>query len=261
MRTFIEALETIRCLCSAPSKIPGMGRVTLTGHAPKGFLDEAKPSSEEVLKWLGSTPTTADLVEAYEVIRGLIPSTFKKIVWASHAIERAVFVRELTELDAARGRGDKTPVAKLRDGALKSEVIARRIGLLRAIEKMGGEADSDATTAELIAALGKAAERARSRKQAAENREAFSRFKNAQASRAPGVPRNFRDFPEWERREQAKKRRAKQGPPPAPQAVVTTVEATGDGETKVVQTKVRAAAQVTKRRRACDAPTPPPALN
>jgi len=248
MRNFIEKLESIRALCSAPSRVPGKGRLALKGMAPANHIADVGLSLEEICRWCGgSTEVTPDSLEAVAVLLGEQPATFGKTVWASHKLERIAFETELKALDEKHGRGDKTPVGKMRDGALRSEVVARRIGLLRAIEKMGGKVDSDATSAELIAALGKAAERARTRKQATENREAFGRFRSAQISKAPGVPRNFADFPAYEARKRAERRREKQGPP-APQAVVTTVEATGDGETKVVQTKVRAAAQVTKRR-------------
>lgn len=258
MQQFIEKLSAIRVLCSSPSGIPGKGSVALKGLAPAEHISIVGLSLVEIVRWLGAdTPVTGELMDAVSALTGETRSTFGKLIWASHRIERTAFVRAVTELDNGRTRKGK-PVTELRDHELRREVISRRIALMGAIEKLGGKVDSDLTAAELLVALDRAhqaqklakareAEKARCRKLAAANREDYGRFKSAQLS---GFRGNFDQFRAFEARKRAERKRERQGlPPRAPAAVVQTAETNEAGETKVVETKVRSNPVVVQRRR------------
>lgn len=262
MNKFINKLEIVRQLCSGPSGVPGKGRTALKGLAPKSHLDSVGLALDEIVRWCGSsTEITEEALAAVSVLTGAERASFGKLIWASHRLERIAFECEVRSLDEGRTRKGK-PVDKLRDHELKQEVISRRIGILGAIEKMGGKADSNATAVELLkefdkvtrVAKARKAEAERSRKLAEANRKCLERFNAAKSKgRFSGT---FADFRKAEERQIAEERRnsamametevtvkldfTKATPlKEKPVAVVTSVEVDESGETKVVETKVR----------------------
>jgi len=239
-------------LCTRPSGRIGRGRVAFEGIAPPELSTSVGISLEEIVRWIGND--TSERSQALDAVTGRAPATFKKVIWASHFLERVALECEVRALDHHRGRAkEKGSVKKASDRALRQEVLARRFGVFKTIrsisEEIGREVgvSSSNTAPELLAELGKVIKVRKDRALFEKQQNAYKAFNMARKNR-----KFFGSFPEFQRREAAKRRRNAKAPrrpskpKPAPVTIVT-VEA-DQGETKVTETKVSRSVKVVRRR-------------
>ena len=161
-------LAEIRELCTRPSRrIGGPDRIPFKGIMPQELPDSVGLTLEEVEHWVGGDTVQRDdealerFSRAVDAVTGATPATFKRVVWASHFLERIALEVEVRELDRRHGRAEGKPsVAEMRSGALRREVLARRFGVFKRIRSLADElgreveVNSSNTSSELVRELG-----------------------------------------------------------------------------------------------------------